>query len=103
MSNPSISHRALVRTLCLAVSMATACQMVSGDEVPRTPPLVRGSGGSGGRDVATPDEPVEELPDVPAAEDASTGDLAPSDYDAGLDTGTKGESCGHDGACALSP
>jgi hypothetical protein len=104
MPNPSKQHRVLVRTLFLGASMATAaCQMVSGDEVPRTPPLVRGSGGSGGRDVATPDELVAELPDAPATEDASPCALEPSDCDAGLDTGTKGDACGRDGGCDSSP
>lgn len=100
MASRSSQQRAILRALCLGLPLAMACQMTSGDEVPRSPPLVHGSGGSGGRDVAMPDEPIPDSPAVPdSTEDALATDQPTRAYDSGIDTGSHGESCGRDGSC----
>jgi hypothetical protein len=71
------------------LSIAVGCRLTSADEVQRTPNIVRGSGGSGGRDLA---EYRDGLPDEPGPSDApALPDVAlPSAvdrYDAVLDLG----------------
>jgi hypothetical protein len=103
MASRASQHRTILRALCLGVPLAMACQMTSGDEVPRSPPLVHASGGSGGRDVAVVDEPVSDIPTAPdTTEDALSLDQTTRGYDAGIDTGASVESCGGDSACAAT-
>ncbi len=99
MSPPPKRYRTLLRAACLALPLVMGCQMVSGDEVPRTPPLLRGTGGSAGRDVAVPDEPLADRPAAPGAYDASPpAEVSPS-YDGGIDAATEGEACARDASC----
>lgn len=76
-----------------------ACQMVNGDEVPRTPTLLRGTGGSAGRDVAIPDEPVADGPAAPDADGAYMPDEVSPGYDGGIDATIEGEACARDASC----
>ncbi len=102
MSSESRQHRTILRLAFLALPFVLACQMVSGDEVPRTPPLVRGSGGSGGRDVPTTDEAVADVPAVSNGGDTRSVDQTTNRYDAGVDAEANDGPCGLDASCGYA-
>jgi hypothetical protein len=102
MSRESRQQRSLLRLAFLALPFVMACQMVSGDEVPRMPPLVRGSGGSGGRDVAVADEPVADVPAPPSSDDTLPLDQATTRADAGIDAEASDRACGPDASCGYA-
>jgi hypothetical protein len=71
------------------LSVAVGCRLTSADEVQRTPNIVRGSGGSGGRDLAESQDGVPDEPgpaDAPAIPDVALPSAADR-YDAVLDLG----------------